>query len=337
MIRATELFSRNLGKVFNYFYFPIAWATRGRKLVFAIHAGNRDLAGASKVAVFVHHDKRGVVHEYVCYYLQSLRDAGFEILFVSNGRGLGGKAVDSIRMMCTEILCRRNVGYDFGAYRDGLRYLGDLSRFQQVLLINDSVYGPFTDLTELLSRCTERAAIWGVTDSWSGRYHLQSYFLLIGRTALVSHDFARFWSGMVMMHSKQWVIQHYEIGFTQAMIRSGQECAALVPYRAVTRDLINASRSGELSDDALEPTMARFFAGLVWRVESGIPLNPMHQFWDHVIRKSRCPFIKRELIVRNPAKIPHAYLWEAAIASVSSYDTGMITRHVKTVVRNRAP
>lgn len=320
-----------------YLLVPAAWLRGNRNFVTATYAGDRVLADAAKVAIFVHFDPGGEVHDYVLFYLRALRDAGFDILFVSNGGALKATALDRIRPLCVTVLCRENVGYDFGAYREGLRFLGDLSRFERVILANDSVYGPLFDLPSILARCDDEATVWGMTDSWSGRYHLQSYFLSLGRPALTSPRFALFWNSLLLVQSKTWIIRRYEIGFTQALLRDGLRCDALFPYRLAASDMARAGDAGQFSSKNLEPAMSSFFDRVLRGVERGTALNPMHQFWDHLIVAMRCPFIKRELLARNPARIPHVYLWERLIRGVSDYDTDLIVRHLKSASRNRAP
>jgi lipopolysaccharide biosynthesis protein len=272
------------------------------------------------------------------FYLEALRAAGFEIVLVSNGRGLASAAMARLLPICAHVLWRDNVGYDFGAYRDGLGFLGDLSRFQTVVLANDSVYGPFFDLRQTLAGCDAATPVWGMTDSWSRRYHLQSYFLLLQGEALRHPCVGAFFAGLLPTQSKLWVVRRYEIGFTQAMLRGGLRCRALFPYRDAAAALLDAERDGRLSSQRLDPTLRRFFAQVGGRVKHGKPLNPMHQFWDHLIASMHCPFVKRELLTRNPAEIPHAFVWEKLIRSVSAYDTDLIVRHLQlAVARDRAP
>jgi lipopolysaccharide biosynthesis protein len=45
--------------------------------------------------------------------------------------------------MCGLILRRKNVGYDFGGFKDAIARIPDLGRLDSLLLANDSVYGPF--------------------------------------------------------------------------------------------------------------------------------------------------------------------------------------------------
>jgi lipopolysaccharide biosynthesis protein len=317
---------------------PHAWLRRRRRFVRDVLRGGRTLPDGGKVALFVHFDRGGSVHDYVLFYLQELREAGFEIILISNGRTPGPAAMARVLPLCAHVLCRDNVGYDFGAYRDGIAFLGDLSRFSMVVLANDSVYGPIFDLRRALARCDPATPVWGVTDSWSLRYHLQSYFLVLQGEALTSTSVTRFFAGLLPVQSKFWIVRHYEVGFTQAMLRDGLRCAALFPYRDAAAALIDAGLAGMLSDRHLGAPFRAFFAAVLAKAQRGTPLNPMHHFWDHMLGQMRCPFIKRELLSRNPAAIPHAFLWERVIRSVSSYDTELIVRHLQvTARRNRSP
>lgn len=316
---------------------PIAYLRRNGNFVKRQTEGGRALGSTRNAAVFVHFDPKGVVHDYVVYNLQALVELGYEIVFVTNSPRFDATAAACVRDHVTSIIVRRNAGYDFLAYRDGLRALGDLSRFESVILANDSVYGPLFNLRTCLRACGGDADVWGMTDSWDGRYHLQSYFLLLRHTVLRHPAFARFWESVLPLHSKRAVVRFYEMGFTQAMLKAGIVIRALYPYRDAAADLLRFKASGELAAGDMDEDVAEYLNELVRRVRSGAPLNPTHHFFDHLIVHKRCPFLKRDLVGRNPGKVPHAFLWEVLIRSASSYDTNLIVRHLERTARNRVP
>ena len=295
-------------------------------------AGERSLEGARQVAIFNHFDRRGHVHDYVLFYLRSLRDLGYEIVFVTNSHQLDPQSVTALKPLCAMIVCRKNVGYDFGAYKDALSLLGDLTVFDTLILANDSVYGPLHALGPILARCDDSASVWGITDSWS-----ESYFLLFRKDALAAPCMRSFWDSVRHVQSKRWVIARYEIGLTQHMLRGGLRCAALYPYRTA----VAALTSGVLDEGLLErkdlsESNRTYLNAIFSAVERGTPLNVMHHFWDHLIIRMRCPFVKRELLQRNPASIPFIYRWEDAVRQVSDYDTGLILQHLQSRLRDRS-
>ena len=49
---------------------------------------------------------------------------GFRITFVSNAPKFSEGTAREIASFCRQILWRHNVGYDFGAYKDGIKAIG---------------------------------------------------------------------------------------------------------------------------------------------------------------------------------------------------------------------
>jgi lipopolysaccharide biosynthesis protein len=320
-----------------YAAFGIALLLPRHGLVIELHQGHRSISNAKRVAVFAHFDRRGKVHEYVHYYLRSLRLTGFDIVFVTSSPALESRALERLLPVCAAVLRRKNRGYDFGAYKDGLSLIGDLAALDELILANDSTYGPLQDLSGVVARCDASASVWGITDSWEKRYHLQSYFLLFKHEALIAPCMGEFWNAVRYVQSKEWVITKYEVGLTQTMLRSGLRCAPLNPYRSATAALADAVLGAALLDRKDLPIRhLQYVSDVFYAVERGRPLNSMHHFWDHLIIKMRCPFIKRDLLARNPARVPYVYRWENVIRQVSNYDTNLIVQHIQSSLRNRA-
>ncbi len=313
----------------------IAILRQQRNFVLQRYEGGRTLTGAARVAVFVHFDTRGRVHDFVVYYLQALRNAGFELVFVSNSPRLPSSAIADILPLCAAVLHRKNIGYDFGAYKDGLAALGDLSQYNEVLLANDSVYGPLFDLNDILSQCNDSAAVWGMTDSWDRRYHLQSYFVLFKKAALVHPNMQAFWSSVIPAQSKTWIIRKYEIGLTQALMRGGLPCTALYKYRSATAAFIQPRLPSDMpAHRVMRDNQRKYITAITGTIEGGGPLNIMHHLWEQILRMG-CPFIKRELLAKNPMGVPTAHQWQKTIEAVSDYDTDLIVRHLEATLRNR--
>lgn len=68
-------------------------------------------------------------------------------------------------------------GYDFAAYRIGLEEIGTRSPGADVLIMNDSVFGPFGDVESLVALAPWRLT--GFTSSYLGENHLQSYAYIV--------------------------------------------------------------------------------------------------------------------------------------------------------------
>ena len=158
----------------------------------------------TRAVVLAHYDPDGIIDPSVVRGLQVYRAVADRLVVVSaSARSLPAEAAS----LADEFLPRDNVGYDFGSWRDGLSLLGPLDRFDEVICVNDSAYGPFADLGPVLADPRVAAAdFWGMIRSAQRGDHLQSWFLAFRRPVLTSPAFARFWEGVVPQPSKEGVI-----------------------------------------------------------------------------------------------------------------------------------
>lgn len=300
--------------------------------------GAEDLAGATRIAVFSHYDKDGEVRAYVRHYVRELREAGCSIVFVTTGPRMSGDTLAWLTENCALIIRRRNVGLDFGSYRDGLRAIPDLSRLERLVLANDSVYGPFTNLATIVDKMDFGAIdAWGTTDSWERRYHIQSYFIVFGSRALRSDAFRRFWNGVRDVRSKRFIITNYEVGLTRALMKAGLRARAVYPCRAAAEAFVRDVRERNiLNDRSLSVPERTYLRQLFGLIIHGVPVNTIHFFWEYLIREMGCPFMKRELLRDNPGQIPFLQYWERVISESSDYDTDLIIQDLEVSLHNRS-
>jgi hypothetical protein len=301
-----------------------------------------------RVAVFVHFDARGEVRPHVRQYLSALREAGLDIVFVTNSVRLQDAALAFLKTLAAGVIVRRNVGYDFAALREAIERVGlPRADTEMVLLVNDSIYGPLQPLGPLIERIDfAHADLWGMTESWQTRYHLQSYFLAFGRAALTSPAWAEFWGGVRPVSSKWWVILHYELGLTERFLRAGLTSAVLWRYQDLLRqvtipDVPLATPRGDGDDDTpslLDPlAKARLVRARYIRsaVSMGLPLNPTTDLWRQLL-EAGFPFLKRELLRLNPTGVNDLADWRDVVEQVSTADLEAIERDLRRGVRNRA-
>ena len=289
-----------------------------------------------RVCVFVHFDRKGEIHDYVFHYLQALRLAGFSILFVSNAPTLRADHLKRVLDLSAIVIRRDNAGYDFGGYKDGIASIPDLEAVELLLLANDSVYGPFSSLAAIIDK-TRRlpAQFWGLTDCWDVAYHLQSYFLLFGAQSIRHESFKKFWQSVRYANSKSYIIRNYEVGLTQQLTRAGLRGAALYNSREISHAVSVAVRNGALNGDALSAEEKNYLSMVYLALQQGLPLNLSHYLWDYLIVKMGYPFLKRELLQKNPVSIPHIARWQDVISTVSDFDNDLIIRHLEVSLKNR--
>ncbi|WP_044564581.1 rhamnan synthesis F family protein [Azospirillum sp. B4] len=291
------------------------------------------MEGARKVAVLNHFDQRGVVHDYVVYFAAKLAEAGYAVIFASNCPDLSSSDTAKVLPHVAWVLKRRNIGWDFGAFKDAIALIRDPGALDHLLITNDSIYGPLHDIDQVVEEADPKiAGIWGLTDSWDQHFHLQSYFLVFYPAVLKHPSFTKFWNGVRYYRRKHWVIRDYEIGLTRFFLRAGIQCRALLPYRSIVSEV---STPIDVAAENAKGHVANYLRHMQMSILHGHPLNQTHYFWDYLITYKRSPFIKRDLLQRNPVAIPHLQRWEEVIRAASDYDTNLILHHLQLSMRHR--
>lgn len=183
-----------------------------------------------RLCVFAHFDKDNIADEYVLFYLRDLRKVVDRLVFVS-AAPLGAETVSVLKNICDSVIIRKNEGYDFASWQTALQ-AEKLKDFDELILCNDSVYGPLLPLERVFGAMREESCdFWGMTDSYDIAYHVQSYFLVFKKTVLNSRIFQRFWESTSIPNSKKEVIKLCEIGLSQTLFGAGFRASTYVRYR----------------------------------------------------------------------------------------------------------
>lgn len=260
-------------------------------------------AAGRRAAIFCHFDANGEVNGSAKHLLAGLAEAGLDVVAVSNSPSLSAQGADALAEHSMIVLHRRNVGYDFGAYRDGLAALGDLSGYQSILLVNDSVIGPFAPLAPLLSRLNDSADVWGLTDSRERGWHLQSYFLAFSQRALGHPAFSSFWQNYRTIGSKDWAVHAGELALSRTLTRGGLRLRALFPFEQIRNAFIAQAKAEGHTPRFAGRGAARDVDHVLAASVCKLPFNPTHLYWDTLVEAFDSPFVKRDLAETNPARL----------------------------------
>ena len=67
-----------------------------------------------------------------------------------------------------------------------------------------------------------------------------------------------------------------------------------------------------------------------------VPLNPMADLWQVLIEQG-CPFLKRELLRKNPSRVPGVAAWWSLVGGISSSSRDVIVTDLEAQLKNRSP
>lgn len=238
-------------------------------------------------------------------------------------------------------LWRANLGWDFGSWFAALeRFEAFLPTLDRLYLVNDSCVGPLFDLGALIERgWSMDVDIWSLTDSWQHSYHLQSYFLALGKAALGPGALPAFIADYDYPLKKDYIIEGGEIALTRHVLDQGLRARAVFDYEMLLSAFLARfeerleNRLGDPQVLAACAAVPEFVpadvASLLKKldaVRSGQALNPSHQFWEELL-EAGCPFLKRELLVKDPAETDDA-------SGIGAFFTNNLTSEIRSGVRD---
>jgi len=176
-----------------------------------------------RIAIFAHFDKDDIIDDYVIYYLQGLKKVADDIIFVSDCN-LPLAETKKLNSICLKIIAQKHGEYDFGSYKRGiLEAKNILNNYDELIIANDSCYGPIFPFENVFRQMEQRKCdFWGLTQN-KNKYpiHIQSFFVVFKKTVFLNSIFTNFFEKIEKEMSKTILIEKYEIGLTQTLIKAG--------------------------------------------------------------------------------------------------------------------
>lgn len=268
----------------------------------------------NRAIVFAHFDKHNIVDDYVIYYLNELKKNSRTIIFVSTS-SLSDEEKAKLDGICSIVISRPNIGYDFFSWKTGLAQLRNLEEYNELVICNDSCYGPVFDLHPIFQKMSlSKADFWGITSNSQIKFHLQSYFLVFRKQVFLSEVFQDFWKDVRIIDSKTEIVNAYEIGLTQKLINANFKADALFKLTLLNTHIILFATFRNLLGYVYNCFVYLFFTNTrryqllisngfhISRINHLLHTNPTHRL-SLTTLKHGCPFVKIELLRDNPLKI----------------------------------
>lgn len=131
---------------------------------------------ASRWNIYFVFSPQGDLSSSQLYSLQALRSVGVPLLVIVATKNLETIPPDLAKL--SDALVWKNLsGYDFSAYRIGLEQISQSSPGADILMMNDSVFGPFGNVEKLVAATPWRVT--GFTSSAVIENHIQSYAFIL--------------------------------------------------------------------------------------------------------------------------------------------------------------
>jgi hypothetical protein len=245
----------------------------------------------NRAILLAHYDRDGIIDPYVVAAAREYRKHARVLILISTSVRTPPPSLSGI---LDHFVSRDNVGYDFGSWKAGIALLGSPDAFDEIVCLNDSVYGPLFDLTPTFTDTrTLDADVWGMVLSDMPTPHVQSWFFAMRRNFIRSRLFDTFWRSAGADMPKEELIRNREVGLSVAVRDAQLRLAAIydardTPYR----------RADEVRKHCSAIMPLRTCRYLRKTKSSRAPFNPSELFydrlWDHGV-----PFVKRRIFDFN--------------------------------------
>ena len=209
-----------------------------------------------KVAIVVLFQPKGLAGSSL-FTLDHLTSKGWSPVVISNAP-VSDSDRSALRARSAIFLERRNIGYDFGGYRDGIRLLSKLQHEpNRLILMNDSTWFPLREGDQTIERIEALDAdlaghILKIEDhKRRGQDHVESHLLMFSNRLVRSDCFRRFWNDYTMTDIRELTIENGEKGLGKVAFDNGFTVDAIL-----TPEKILTILSG-LDDEALLAAMTK--------------------------------------------------------------------------------
>ena len=277
----------------------------------------------ARAIVLAHFDPHGHFDPHVHHALAAYRGHAERLVVVSNS---ARRLPANLARLVDGFVPRANVGYDFAAWQDGLATFRAADH-DEVICVNDSVYGPLFDLGPALADARVAAAdLWGMvlSDQNTSRSgprvpHLQSWFLGMRRPLLEADAWGGFWHGLTTPSTKREVVEQNEIGFSARMAAAGFRLAGL--YDATTAPRVTLAE--------VWPHLSPRHPRRSWRLlrkSRRLPHNPSELVWWR-LWEAGVPYLKVSLLRVNHYGLDLGRVL-TELRQASGYDPALVHGHL---------
>jgi lipopolysaccharide biosynthesis protein len=241
---------------------------------------NKQKIISNNLLVYAAHISREIVPAFIIENANFFIKEGYQPIFVITfSSSVNFESIVkniSSQISGARIFVRKNYGKDFGSFKDVLSRIENKNSINKIILQNDSLIGPLYKSNFYRDLLNIKADIKGISESYDHLYHLQSSFILVNNKYAIDCLFD-FFKNYAVFKSRIFVVLFGEIGLTQFFISKGMTAKPLV---SIFGPLAHCENSN-----------------------SNIALNPQHCFGSELFLDFNIPFLKRELLSRNPEKV----------------------------------
>ena len=184
-----------------------------------------------RICLFAGYDNKNIIHDYVVYYLKELSTVADVYYMADNEISEHEKA--KITPYVKGAYGFNHKKYDFGSWQELIKIIGweKISEYDELILANDSVFGPLYPIKELFERLekdkewevcciTEECSIEKTLKTYTVNNFIQSYFVIIKKNIFMQDYIKQFFHDYTLYTSKADVVLNGEKKLSKILIKN---------------------------------------------------------------------------------------------------------------------
>ena len=186
-------------------------------------------SGTGRYCIFVLYSPNGVLQNNVVNALDAMRSNGINILACLNAP-FSQAANELLAEKAHKIISRNNIGYDFGAYKDCVKYVKEsFPNAEKVLILNDSIFFIENRLSQFFAEMFSDYDAVAAFENWGDNAgnHFQSFAVTISNEVFFSGAFQTFWNEYLPVSSRLHAIEEGEKKLSDAILKTAKNSMVL--------------------------------------------------------------------------------------------------------------
>lgn len=174
-----------------------------------------------RICLFAGYNKHNIIEDYVLYYIKELAKIS-DVYYLADNSVI---ETEKLIPYTKAVYGYYHGKYDFGSWQELIHKIGydKLSEYDELILTNDSVFGPLCDLKDYIENLEkDKWDMCGINTAYEAHaWHLSSYFLILKKNVFLSDIFKQHIDSIKQEDSVGKIIEKYEIGLSKKVIDAG--------------------------------------------------------------------------------------------------------------------
>ena len=183
-----------------------------------------DVMNTKRLFLVAGYDAGGNINSALIHQVRELANYGDIILYMDCDTP--ETELSKIKQYCIYAGGARHGEYDFGSYKRAYEYARDndiLRKYDYIYLVNDSVFGPLFDMSNIMQKIDSvpADAAGMVVSTHKTHSYMESWFIRLNKKIFTSNWFNEFISGVTKQPTKNRVTVKYEHGLSDLIHQHG--------------------------------------------------------------------------------------------------------------------